>query len=263
SQAGLNRVDWDLRYAPPKLIALRTTPADNPQVWNTLRFMGETSRPITHWGIYGGQVGPMAAPGNYTVRVAVDGKTYDAPLQILADPRSTTTPEQTAAVVKTLLHIRDDITTVSDTVNRIEWMRTQLQTIENALHGDKSAKAKATLASVDGMDQKLQALENQLLSPGLADSDHKSFLGNDSLYLHLIWLSVEIGTGGGDVLGNPGYTATDASLQVLQALNSQLTTAKTQFDSLLQTELPAFNRALANDGVTPIVPSAAATPQEN
>ena len=259
--AGLNRVSWDLRYAPPKLIALRTTPASNPQVWNTLRFMGETSRPITHWGIYGGEVGPVAAPGNYTVRIAVDGKTYTAPLQILADPRSTTTPEQTEAVVKTLLHIRDDITTVADTVNRIEWLRLQLQTIENALQAGKSANAKTTLASVKDMDRKLQAVENQLLSPGLANSDHKTFLGNDGLYLHYLWLSAEIGTGGGDVLGNPGYTATDASMQVLQNLDARLAAATSQFDGLMQNQLPAFNRALANNGVTPIVPSAAATPQ--
>ena len=262
-QAGLNRVSWDLRYAPPKLIALRTTPASNPQVWNTLRFMGQTSRPITHWGIYGGEIGPMAAPGNYTVRVAVDGKTYDAPLRILADPRALATQTQTEAVVKTLLHIRDDITTVSDTVNRIEWLRLQLQTIENALHAAQPAKATATLVSVKDMDHKLLAIEDQLLSPGLANSDHKTFLGKDSLYLHYLWLSAEIGTGGGDVLGNPGYTATDASMQVLRNLDAKLAAATSQFDSLMQNQLPAFNRALANNGVTPIVPPAAAASGRN
>ena len=54
---GINRVYWDLRYAPPKLIKLRTTPSSNPHVWNDLRFLGKDSRPITHWGIKEAEVG--------------------------------------------------------------------------------------------------------------------------------------------------------------------------------------------------------------
>ncbi len=30
---GLNRVSWDLRYEPPTLIAMRTTPVENPHIW--------------------------------------------------------------------------------------------------------------------------------------------------------------------------------------------------------------------------------------
>src|SRR6185295_7221554 len=37
-RAGLNRVAWDLRYEPPRLVQLRTTPAENPHVWEEPRF---------------------------------------------------------------------------------------------------------------------------------------------------------------------------------------------------------------------------------
>lgn len=112
-QPGINRLKWDLRYAPPKLIKLRTTPSTNPQVWNALRFLGKESRPITHWGIKQAEVGPLVAPGTYTVKVNVDGKSYSQPLKVLADPHAPATAAQTKATVKMLLHIRDDISSVS------------------------------------------------------------------------------------------------------------------------------------------------------
>ncbi|MHB8812235.1 MAG: hypothetical protein ACYDAE_03130 [Steroidobacteraceae bacterium] len=42
-------------------------------------------------------------------------------------------------------------------------------------------------------------MEGQLLSPALANSDEKSYLAPYGLYLDLIWLNGELGTGAGDV----------------------------------------------------------------
>ena len=44
-RAGLNRQTWDLRYEAPRLVALRTTPAENPHIWEEPRFRGADSRP--------------------------------------------------------------------------------------------------------------------------------------------------------------------------------------------------------------------------
>src|SRR5205823_416335 len=38
--AGQNRKAWDLDYEAPRLIQLRTTPPENPHVWEELRFRG-------------------------------------------------------------------------------------------------------------------------------------------------------------------------------------------------------------------------------
>src|ERR1043166_8721281 len=51
ARAGINRVSWDLRYDPPRLVALRTTPPENPRIWEEPRFHNAQTRPITHWGI--------------------------------------------------------------------------------------------------------------------------------------------------------------------------------------------------------------------
>ena len=69
---GLNRVAWDLRYEPPVLVALRTTPKENPMIWGELRFQGMQTRPVLHKGNreQAQLRRPLAAPGTYTVRPA-------------------------------------------------------------------------------------------------------------------------------------------------------------------------------------------------
>jgi len=252
--AGINRVYWDLRYAPPKLIKLRTTPSSNPHVWNDLRFLGKDSRPITHWGIKEAEVGPLVPPGTYTARVTTpDGKTYSRSFAVVASPSSPETPAQTAARVKTLLHVRDDISSVSAMVNQIEWLRKQLQTVESTLKADKKPDHGKTLQSIKDMDRKIQDLENQLLSPELANSDEKSYLAPYGLYLYLIWFNGELGTGAGDVYGDPGYPPTDASMQVLQQLDQKLSAAQAQYHSLMQQDLPQFDQMLIRENIFPLV----------
>ena len=252
---GLNRVYWDLRYPPPKLIELRTTPESNPHVWNDLRFLGKESRDITHWGIKEAEVGPLVPPGTYTARVTADGKTYTQSFTVLADPSSPESPAQTTARVRMLLHVRNDISSVSKMVNQIEWLRKQLQTSEAMLKADKTPGHKKRLQAIKDMDKKIQGLENQLLSPELANSDEKGFLGTYGLYLDLIWLNGELGTGGGDVYGDPGYPPTDATIQVLQLLDGRLDAAKQQYHTLMQQDLPQFDQMLMRENILPLVAS--------
>ncbi len=254
--AGINRVYWDLRYAPPKLIQLRTTPSTNRHVWNDLRFLGKESRPITHWGIKEAEVGPLVAPGTYTARVTAGGKTYTRSITVLASPNAPEAPAQTAARIKMLLHLRNDISSVSAMVNQAEWLRKQLQTVEAMLKADKKPGHGNTLQAIKDMDGKIQELENQLLSPALANSDEKSYLAPYGLYLDLMWLNGELGTGAGDVYGDPGYPPTDATTQVVDLLDGKLRAAKAQYHTLMQQDLPQFDQTLIRDNIFPLVAGA-------
>ncbi|MBI4477086.1 MAG: hypothetical protein HY654_07920, partial [Acidobacteria bacterium] len=69
ARAGLNRALWDLRYEPPRRLEFRTTPADNPYLWDEPRFRNAETRPLLHWGINPATATPIAAPGKYTVRL--------------------------------------------------------------------------------------------------------------------------------------------------------------------------------------------------
>src|SRR5437773_4667283 len=77
ARAGLNRLTWDLRYDPPHTIAFRTTPPDNPHIWEEPRFKGRETRPLVHWGIESAQFsGPIVTPGTYGVRMRINGQTF-------------------------------------------------------------------------------------------------------------------------------------------------------------------------------------------
>jgi photosystem II stability/assembly factor-like uncharacterized protein len=73
TEAGMHRWVWDLHYPAPITshhdYPIAAVPHDTPR----------------------GPLGPTALPGNYTVRLTVDGKTFTAPLAVKMDPRVKTT----------------------------------------------------------------------------------------------------------------------------------------------------------------------------
>jgi photosystem II stability/assembly factor-like uncharacterized protein len=284
-RAGMNRVKWDLRYEPPRLVALRTLAPDNPHIWEEPRFRDSDSRPITHWGTKPAEVGPIVAPGKYTVRLKVDGQSYTQSLTVLRDPRSPGSDADIDLSVKTGLQICDDISHVSDTVNQIEWLRKQLEVIETMLRPPKKKeKEKPAFAEEDeddneelpptpsqpldegqmkhnadllkateNLDEKLQTVEHKFVSPALANSDDKYYSESYKLYLNLIWLNAEVGTGGGDVAGGADFAPTDTQLELLKTYGSEMTGAEADYQKIIKTDLPGFNRFLADRNLAPLV----------
>jgi photosystem II stability/assembly factor-like uncharacterized protein len=241
--AGLNRVAWDMRYAPPRLAALRTTPPENPHIWEEPRFRGKDTRPVTHWGLDPAQVGPIVAPGRYTVKLTVDGQTQTQPLEIVRDPKVASTDADLEASVKLQLRIRDDLNATSDMINTIEILRKQLEDMESAAKADQ---AKADLAkSAAQMNTKMQEVEYKLLERSSATSDDKYFVQAYKVYMNLIWLNGEVGPGAGDVAGGADFRPTDTSMAVLAQIEKDLGAAKIDYENLMSKEVPAFNRAIA------------------
>jgi photosystem II stability/assembly factor-like uncharacterized protein len=247
---GLNRVNWDLHFDPPELIALRTSPPENPHIWEEPRFRGAESRPITHWGAAQAEVGPVAAPGKYTVRLTVDGENYTQAMTIVRDPSSTGSDADLAEQTKFQTRIRGDINSASEMVNQIEWMRKQLDDVQKMLRNDR-AKA-ALLKSVQEMDEKMQTVEYKLLSKALTTSDDKYFISAYKVYFDLIWLNGEVGTGAGDVAGGADFGPTDTARGLLDMIEKDLNTAKSEYRTLMDKDVPAFNRSIAASGITPI-----------
>ena len=288
-KAGLNRVKWDMRYDSPRVIALRTKAPDNPHIWDEPRFRDADSRPITHWGSKPAEVGPIVAPGKYTVRIKVDGQMQSQPLTVVRDPRSPGSDADIEQSVATLLRIRDDISRTSDTVNNIEWLRKQLEVIEAILRPPKKAETnkeasgndsdedeepniasappkplsdaqkkhrEELLKGAEELDGKVLAIEHRLVSQALLNSDDKYFVEPYQVYLNLIWLNAEVGTGGGDVAGSANFAPTQTQMGLLQGYESELSSVETDYQKLLKEALPAFNRALENSNLGPLVASA-------
>ena len=281
---GLNRVSWDLRYDPPRLIDLRTDAPDNSHIFEERRFRGEDSRPVTHWGTEEAETGPVAIPGKYTVRLTVDDQTFNEPFTILRDPRAPGTDEQIGETFRTAMRIREDIGATSTMVNQIEWVRKQLAVIEDMLLPPKKKKPRPEgpqqgeyderstltnergdyeneeqrkkntelLKTVHEMDDKAKVVEYKLLGPEEADSDDKYYVDAYRVYLNLIWLNAEMSSGGGDVAGGADFGPTDTSLEILSGIEKDLAAARGDYENLIGKELPAFNKVMEAQAMVPV-----------
>jgi len=281
---GLNRIDWDLRHDSPRVVAMRTVAPDNAHVWDEPRFRETGARHVTHWGSEPAEVGPIAAPGPYTVRMTVDGQVFTQPLTILADPHAPGSPADIEASVQTLVRIRNDISQVADTVNRIEWLRKQDEVLKSMLaplketdrpeaalaeegddydsHPSKAPEPKlsaaqekqkdALLEATEDFDKQLEAVESRLVSQALRNSDDKYFVEPYGTYLDLIWLNADVGTGGGDVAGSADYAPSANQLELLKGYEEQAHSAAADFQAILRDSLPKLNQMLNSAELVPL-----------
>ena len=238
-RAGLNRATWDLRHESPAQVELRTLAPDNPNIWDEPRFTGGV-RPVLHWGIAGAQrAGALTAPGRYAVRVTANGRTETKLFEVVKDPSIPAADADLAASTAAQVRIANGLTATSDIVNRIEIMRKQIEDHLAANRGRADLER-----PLRALNEKMLAVELQLLSRADLQSDDKWFTESYKVYLNLIWLNGEVGTGAGDMAGGADHRPTAQSLQVLQILEADLAKAKGDFELLMQNDVPAFNRSM-------------------
>ncbi len=246
NKVGLNRVAWDLRVEPTVEVRLRTTPAGNRHLWEEKRFRGKDARPVFYYGIESPKRGPLVAPGTYAVKLSWEGNELTQKLVVKKDPGSAGTEADIAASTKLSLAIHRDIDAAAGMINQIEWTRKQVEDFRKML---KAAEAGAAdVAAVDDFEMKVRAVEDRLLQPTLAEADVKSFRGPLQLYLKLVWLQAEAGTGGGDVSGNADFMPTQAETEVYQLFSGQLAEVRRDFTELYGKTVPAFNEAMRSRG---------------
>ena len=142
-------------------------------------------------------------------------------------------------------------------VNQIEWMRNKWTTFEQMLRAENGKPE--LLKTVQGMDQKMKNVEYELISKTDANSDDKYYVEPYKVYLNLIWLNGEVGTGAGDVAGGPDYPPTQTSITLLDSIEKSLNAAQADYRALMEKELPAFNRAILGGGVVPLTAAVSST----
>jgi hypothetical protein len=238
-QPGLNRIDWDLRWDPPLAVALRTTPPENPHIWEEARFQGAKTRPVAHKGVEQALMGPLAAPGRYSVELHFDDKTYKQPLDIALPPNSHGTDADVQASVRLQLKLRDDISAVASMINQIEWLRKQLE----------DQRKVANPPALDAMDKKLQDVEFELITRSDALSDDKDSEAA-RLYLNLLWLNLSLGSGTGKYAGGGDYAPTETSLTMAHDLETELHAVQAKFKKLMDVDVPEYNRAAPGLGLS-------------
>jgi hypothetical protein len=129
--------------------------------------------------------------------------------------------------------------TAVDLINRLETMRRQIED-QLAANQGKAALEKPLRA----LDQKLMDVELKLLSRTDLHSDDKWYVEKYRIYMNLIWLSAEVGTGGGDVAGGAEYRPTDAQVAVLAGIEEDLAAAKVAFTAVTTKDVAGFNKVM-------------------
>ena len=132
-----------------------------------------------------------------------------------------------AANTKAQVRVRDNINATVEMINRLEVMRRQAQDAAGA--DTTKPEAKAALRK---LDQQIKDVELLMLSNSDLMSDDKYYVETYKIYLQLVWLSGDIGTGGGDVAGGADHRPTDAALQLTSDIEKDIKNAKAKVSDL-------------------------------
>lgn len=234
-EPGLNRVWWDLRHPDRKDPVLRTDPpgkdwVDVPEE--------EGRRPIT-WGS-GFERGPKAIPGVYTVRLTVEGEEHTQLLEVVKDPHSEGTLEDIREQVALSLRLQEESNRLVDGVNKIEWIRKQLQDLERSLEGNPAADQVRSRA--EAVREEITEIEHRFIDIHLTGGREDSFRNPMKLYGRYIELMRELD-------GTSDFPPTEQQRQVADLLQGRLQEALDTLNQFLQADLVELNEFLRQQNV--------------
>ena len=233
SNAGINRVWWDLEDEPSTQIKLRTKPlyAD----WVDL---GEEG-----WRSGGQSLSMLVPPGTYTVTLDVDGQSQSQELRVLKDPNSEGTEANIRAQVAMFSELRDDYEVVVGMVNRLEWVRRQLYDLNRVL--EDRGDAPEILEAAAELDEKLIAAEGNLIRLLTTGTGQDGVRWAPKLVEEIRYLAGAVATG--------DFAPTDQSREVQVILNERVMRYRAEVDELLLTDVAGFNRMLRDRNMPPVI----------
>jgi photosystem II stability/assembly factor-like uncharacterized protein len=229
-----------------KKAALATDPGVQKATWD---LQWEGARKIKGGKIDTGDPasGPRAVPGTYQVRLTVDGTTKTAPLKVVADPRGAAAQADLDTQLAFALRVRDDISKVTDLVNRIRSIREQLQARAKSLQDRKTEGSVADLLKYsDEVIKKADTLEGKLHNPTAeVVYDILAMRGGTRLYSRFAPLQMwAIEAEGAPTAGMK---------QVLDEQEKELEALSRETDGFLRREVAALNELAAKLAVPFVV----------
>jgi photosystem II stability/assembly factor-like uncharacterized protein len=228
-RAGLNRIHWDLRYAPTTEVRLRTKPLyvqDFPMGPDGFRSGGQ-------------RLSILAPPGTYTVKLSAGGKELTQPLTVRKDPNSGGSEAEIAEQTKLLLDLRTDVESAADVVNSIETVRSQLQALTKLVDDREVVKIATAL------EQKFIDLETNFVELRTTGRGQDGVRFGAKLYGKFNYLA--------SGLQSNDYRPTAQQLEVHALLKERLRSHQGQLNTLINTDLASFNDRMRKMNLSTIV----------
>ena len=231
SKVGLNRIHWDIRSEPSTEVRLRTKPlyAD----WVELGPDG--------WRSGGGQITILEPPGEYTVVLSTGTTTQSQSLTVMKDPNSEGSAADVAEQVALLRVMQADAAAAAETANEIEWVRKQLDDLEELL--EERGETELLDASGELMGT-LIAVEEKLVQLWETGTGQDQVRWPVKALGRLTYLARNVATS--------DFPPTDQQRAVYEILKERLEAAAEELEGLRLNTLPAFNRLLQQRGLSPV-----------
>ncbi|HEY6967872.1 MAG TPA: glycoside hydrolase, partial [Candidatus Angelobacter sp.] len=210
SAASMHRFLWDMHYAPVPGIKHEYPIAAVPH--NT------APQPTSPW----------VMPGQYTVVLSAEGKTYQQPLTVQMDPRVKTQAADLQKQFELSQKVYTDLLSIVPATNQLAGVRKQLKDLQKQAQGD-------VLTAVNTLDQKLQTLGGgQARRPGAGTEPPT--LGGMRTRLTALF----------NVLQEADVAPTTQATSAVPELEQQIGPLKQQWESIKSQDISALNTQLRN-----------------
>ena len=215
TDVGLNRFVWDLRYA------------------DAVRFPG-----MILWA--GETRGPRVAPGNYQVKLTVDGQALTESFEVKPDPRLTTTAADYAKQLDLALKIRDKLSETHNAIIQIRDVKKQVDDLVKRVGGQSKPIADAGAAlnkSLGEVEEALYQTKNQ------SSQDPLNFP---------IRLNNKLAALAG-VVSRSETPPNEQSYAVYEELVGQIDANLQKLAQIMKSDVPTFNRLVRDQNIPAIV----------
>lgn len=224
TEAGINRFAWDLHYEPV------------PRIPNSPLWGGSTD-------------GPLALPGDYQVRLTVDGKSQTQAFKIIPDPRLKVSAEDLKKQFDLMQQILGKVSEVHDAVRQIRDVRAQMTALDKRLKEEKNPNAKALADAGKDLDKKMTVVEEALIQT-------KSKSGQDVLNYPIRLNNLLVALGG--VVSSADAAPTKQDYEMYDDLSKQADEQLAKWKEIVNGDLAAYNK-LAQEKAVPVVGLSPAT----
>jgi photosystem II stability/assembly factor-like uncharacterized protein len=211
TQAGMNRFSWDMRYP------------DATGIEGGTFFLGGSLR------------GPEAIPGQYKVKLTVDGQSVTENFEIKKDPSLQTTAEDYRKQLELLLATRDKLSATNEAINQIHHVQQQIEAASQKAGPNAGVKD-----SAQKMNDELNDIVRKLYEPRFTGFD-------DQTLIYPLKLNNRLASLENYVQGD--YGPTQQEQEVFTALSAELDQVLGALKKSLDVDLRAFNEKLKGAGL--------------
>ncbi|MBZ5532887.1 MAG: glycosyl hydrolase [Acidobacteriia bacterium] len=212
--AGMNRYAWNLRWEQPVKIPGAFYSGQGPQ-------------------------GPIAMPGQYTVKLTAGGQSQTQTLELALDPRTKDMKlDDLQKQFDLAMQVRDANTDLHRGVNQIRALRAELKALHQRLESD--AAMKPLLSQADALDKKMTPVEERLIQVNMKGSEgNLAFPNMFNEQLDTFSTIVQFGDG----------APTRQQYEVFKMLRGQVDEQLAAWKQIMFTDVPAFNELVKTSNV--------------